>query len=89
MTGKQPTGYPSLGSTFKRPKKDAFAGALIDSCGLKGYTVGGAAISEKHAGFIVNKGSATAKDYLSVAEVAEKTVYSKFGIKLEREIEII
>ena len=85
----QPTDKPSLGSVFKRPFNNESAGALIDSCGLKGFSVGGAAISEKHAGFIVNLGNATAWDYLSVVEVAEAKVLNRFNVILEKEIEIV
>ena len=85
----QPVGQASLGSTFKRPMKDVHAAKLIDECGLKGHKIGGAKISEKHAGFIVNIGGATAVDYLSLVEFAQKQVYKKFGIMLEKEIEVI
>ena len=85
----QPVGQASLGSTFKRPMKDVHAAKLIDECGLKGHKIGGAKISEKHAGFIVNIGGATAVDYLSLVEFAQKQVYEKFGIMLEKEIEVI
>ena len=85
----QPIGEPSLGSVFKRPSKDVYAGKLIDECGLKGRRVGGAQISNKHAGFIVNIGGATASDYLELVNVARDAVYNKFGILLEREIEVI
>ena len=85
----QPYGAPSLGSTFKRPSLGLSAGKLIDECGLKGYCIGGAEISNKHAGFVVNKGKATAKDYLSVSEHAKNEVLNKFGVRLEYEIEIM
>ena len=84
----QPTQYPSLGSVFKRCNGIG-AGYYIDRCGLKGYSVGGASVSEKHAGFIVNTGGATAKDYLEVIEYVKNKVYAEFGIELEEEIEII
>ncbi len=85
---KQPTQYPSAGSTFKRG--DGYITAkLIDECGLKGYTIGGAQISEKHAGFIINKGNATSKDILELIKYTKKRVYEKFNIKIEEEIEII
>ena len=85
----QPYNKPSLGSTFKRPKNDVSAGALIDACGLKGYSVGGAAISDKHAGFVINVGGASSEDYLAVAHRAELAVLEKFNIRLEKEIEMI
>ena len=85
----QPTTLPSLGSTFKRPNSALSAGAMIDQCGLKGFAVGDAMISEKHAGFIVNFGEASAADYIAVAEAAEREVYKRFGVKLEKEIEIL
>lgn len=85
---KQPIEYPSAGSTFKRPLNN-FAGKLIMEAGLKGRNVGGAYISEKHCGFIVNKGGATCKDVLELAEIACKEVKEKFNINLEKEIRII
>lgn len=85
---KQPLEYPSAGSTFKRPE-GYFAGALIEQCGLKGYTVGGAQVSEKHAGFVVNKGGATASDVISVIEHCKKTVAENTGVTLEPEVKII
>ena len=84
---KQPLEYPSAGSTFKRPE-GYFAGALIEQSGLKGYTVGGAQVSEKHAGFVVNIGGATAKDVLAVIDHCRKTVFNNTGVTLEPEIEI-
>lgn len=84
----QPLEYPSLGSVFKR-HNGVGAGFYIDRCGLKGYSIGGACVSDKHAGFIVNTGAATADDYLRVIEHVKKTVYAAFGIELEEEIEII
>lgn len=87
--GTQPVGFPSLGSTFKRPGDGIYAAKMIDECGLKGYKIGGASISERHAGFIVNVGGATASDYLSLADYATECVYRKFGINLEKEIEIL
>ena len=85
---KQPYSMPSGGSTFKRPK-GRYAAELIESCGLKGYTVGGAQVSEKHAGFIINKGTATCKNILDLIEYIQKKVYEKENIKLECEIHII
>lgn len=85
---KQPLEYPSAGSTFKRGNNFITA-KLIDEAGLKGYQIGGAAISEKHAGFIVNKGNATAKDILELIEYAQENVYEKAGEKIELEVEIL
>lgn len=85
----QPTSMPSLGSVFKRPKRGVSAGAIIDKCGLRGYSVGGAGISEKHAGFIVNLGGAASSDFKKLVSLAETEVYQKFGIRLEREIEFL
>lgn len=85
---KQPLEYPSAGSTFKRPE-GYFAGALIEQCGLKGYTVGGAQVSEKHAGFVINKGGASAADVLSVINHCRDTVFEKTGVTLEPEVKII
>lgn len=85
---KQPLEYPSAGSTFKRGNNFITA-KLIDETGLKGYQIGGAAISEKHAGFIVNKGNATAKDILELIEYTQEKVYEKAGEKIELEVEII
>lgn len=85
----QPYGYPSLGSVFKRPPNGVSAGCLIDECGLKGYRVGDAQISAVHAGFIVNLGEATARDYLKCAEDAASCVKERFGIELQKEIVIL
>lgn len=85
---KQPLEYPSAGSTFKRPD-GYFAGALVEECGLKGFTVGGAQVSEKHAGFVINIGGATASDVIGVIEHCKKTVYESKGVMLEPEVEII
>ena len=82
---KQPLEYPSAGSTFKRPK-GYFAGALIEQSGLKGKTVGGAQVSEKHAGFIINKGGATTSDIIELIEIVKDTVYKKHGVLLETEV---
>ena len=84
---KQPLEYPSAGSTFKRPEGH-FAGALIEEAGLKGYTIGGAQVSEKHAGFIINTGAATASDVCELIEHVKKTVYEKFNVELEPEVRI-
>jgi len=85
----QPFDELSLGSTFKRPRPDLSAAKLIDQCGLKGYGIGSAQISKKHAGFIINIGDATADDYLRVAEYAGSCVYQKFGVRLEREVVLL
>ncbi len=83
----QPLDRPSAGSTFKRPQ-NGYAAALIDQAGLKGKGVGGAAVSEKHAGFVINLGDATAKDVLATMELIQKTVYERSGIELEPEVRI-
>ncbi len=85
---KQPLNYPSAGSTFKRPEGD-FAGRLIQESGLRGYAVGGAQVSEKHCGFVVNKGGATCADVMAVIEHVQKTVQEKTGVLLECEVRII
>ena len=85
---KQPLEYPSAGSTFKRPE-GYFAGKLIEDAGLKGAAVGGAAVSEKHAGFVINKGGATCADVLRLCEKIDSEVRAKFGVGLEREIKIL
>ena len=85
---KQPIEYPNAGSTFKRGE-DFITAKLIDECGLKGYSIGDAEVSTKHAGFIVNKGKATSKDVINLIEYIKKEVYNKFGKKIELEIEII
>lgn len=84
---KQPLEYPSAGSTFKRPEGH-FAGALIEECGLKGKSIGGAAVSEKHAGFVINKGGATCSDIMQLCKFCSETVYKEKGIKLEMEIRV-
>ena len=84
----QPLNLPSAGSTFKRPV-GGFAAALIDQAGLKGYTVGGAQVSEKHAGFVVNIGGATCRDVLMLMEHIRETVLRESGIALEPEVKII
>lgn len=85
----QPTDKPSLGSTFKRPSCNTYPWRLIDDSGLRGYSIGGASVSVKHCGFIVNDGGASAEDYIGLSNHIEKEVLDKFGIKLEREIEIM
>ncbi len=84
----QPLDIPSAGSTFKRPK-GGYAAALIDEAGLKGYSIGGAQVSEKHAGFVVNRGGATCEDVLRLVEHIKKTVFERSGIMLETEIKYI
>ncbi|MCR4620868.1 MAG: UDP-N-acetylmuramate dehydrogenase [Clostridiales bacterium] len=84
---KQPLNYPSAGSTFKRPQGH-FAGALIQQAGLKGLTVGGAQVSEKHAGFIINLGGATARDIIELIEKVKAQVYETSGVMLEPEVRI-
>lgn len=85
---KQPIDKPSAGSTFKRPEGN-FAGTLIDQAGLKGYSVGGAQVSEKHAGFVINTGGATAEDVLNLMDYIKKTVFEKSGVILEPEVKMI
>lgn len=85
---KQPLEFPSAGSTFKRPE-GYFAGALIEDCGLKGYSVGGAQVSEKHAGFVINRGGASSSDILQLIKHIQDTVYEKHGVLLEPEVKII
>lgn len=85
---KQPINFPSAGSTFKRGEGYITA-QLIDKCGLKGYNIGDASVSEKHAGFIVNKGNATAKDVLELIDIVKKKVYEKFNVNIELEMEIL
>jgi UDP-N-acetylmuramate dehydrogenase len=85
---KQPLELPSAGSTFKRPAGD-YASALIDRCGLKGRAVGGAMVSEKHAGFVVNRGGATCADVLGLIEVIRREVMAQTGIALEPEVKIV
>lgn len=85
---KQPLEFGSAGSTFKRPE-GYFAGALIEDCGLKGYSVGGAQVSEKHAGFVINKDKATATDVIKLIKEVQNKVYKKHGVMLETEVKII
>ena len=84
----QPLKYPNAGSTFKRPE-GYFAAKLIQDAGLKGYEIGGAMVSTKHAGFIINKGNATADDILNLISYVKNTVYDKFGVILEPEVKNI
>ena len=85
---KQPVNYPSAGSTFKRPV-GGYAAALIDEAGLRGTSVGGAQVSEKHAGFVINTGNATANDVLELMRLIRRTVFEKSGIMLEPEVRLI
>lgn len=85
---KQPLEYPSAGSFFKRPT-GYFAGALIEECNLKGKTIGGAQVSEKHAGFIINIGGATFKDVMALSDYCSAVVLKEKGVKLEREVRVI
>ena len=85
---KQPLNYPSAGSTFKRPK-GYFAGKLIQDAGLMGYTIGGAQVSEKHAGFVINRGDATCEDVLHLIEHVQKEVRRQFGVELEPEVRML
>lgn len=85
---KQPLNYPSAGSVFKRPEGH-FAGALIEQAGLKGRSVGGAQVSQKHAGFIVNAGDATASDILALIELVRREVEARSGVRLETEVRIL
>lgn len=85
---KQPLEFPSAGSVFKRPE-GYFAAALIEECGLKGESVGGAQVSEKHSGFIINTGNATASDVKQLVEIIKETVFMQKGVQLECEIRVI
>src|SRR5699024_1205234 len=85
---KQPLDLPSAGSTFKRPA-GCFAGQLIEECGLRGFRVGGAAVSEKHCGFVVNTGGATCADVLRLTDEVRRIVLEKTGHTLEREIRVV
>lgn len=87
-TSKQPLSYPSAGSFFKRPE-GYFAGKLIEDAGLKGLSVGGAQVSELHAGFIINKGNASPEDIIDLMKVVQETVKNKFDVLLEPEVQII
>ena len=85
---KQPIEFPSAGSTFKR-QEGVITAKVIDECGLKGKSIGGAKVSEKHAGFIVNYNNATAKDVIDLIKYVKEKVYEKYGIKIEEEIKIL
>lgn len=87
-TSKQPLEFPSAGSTFKRPE-GYFAGKLIMDSGLRGYRVGGAQVSEKHCGFVINAGGATAEDVRALIQDVQNTVYEKFGVMLEPEVRFL
>jgi UDP-N-acetylmuramate dehydrogenase len=84
----QPLAEPNAGSVFRNPKGD-YAARMIEACGLKGHVIGGAAISDKHANFIVNRGGARAADIEALIELAERRVKEKFGVVLEREVRIV
>lgn len=85
---KQPLEFASAGSTFKRPPGQ-YAGALIQAAGLKGFSVGDAQVSEKHAGFVINRGNATSAQLLQVIAAVQERVYAASGVRLEREVRII
>ena len=85
---KQPLEFPSAGSTFKRPE-GYFAGKLIDDCGLRGFTVGGAQVSEKHCGFVINRGGATAEDVMKLISAVQRTVSDRFSVLLEPEVRFL
>ena len=87
-TEKQPLEYPSAGSTFKRPE-GYFAGKLIMDAGLRGFCVGDAQVSEKHCGFVINRGNATAKDVLALVSHVQKEVRNQFGVELELEVKLL
>ena len=85
---KQPLEYPSAGSFFKRPE-GYFAGKLVQDAGLKGFTVGGAQVSEKHAGFVINRGGATAADLVALRDHVQEKVFAEFGVRLETEVRFV
>jgi UDP-N-acetylmuramate dehydrogenase len=85
---KQPLEYPSAGSTFKRPEGH-FAGKLIQDAGLAGFSIGVAQVSEKHCGFVINKGGATSADVLELIRHIQKTVLEQFGVQLETEVRLL
>ena len=87
-SGKQPLEFPSAGSTFKRPE-GFFAGKLIEEAGLRGYREGGAQVSEKHCGFVINTGNATAHDVAALIKSVQKRVYENSGVKLEPEVKFL
>ena len=85
---RQPLEYPSAGSVFKRPEGH-FTGKLVEDSGLKGFSIGGAQVSEKHAGFIINKNNATAKDILDLIAHVQNTIMNNFGVELHTEVRIV
>jgi UDP-N-acetylmuramate dehydrogenase len=85
---KQPLEYPSAGSTFKRPE-GYFAGKLIQDAGLRGFRVGGAQVSEKHCGFVINTGDATAQDVMELIQQVSDKVMQEFGVRLEPEVKVL
>ena len=85
---KQPLEYPSAGSTFKRPE-GAYASALIEECGLKGKTIGGAQVSEKHSGFLINTGNASCQDVKDLIEYVQQVVFERTGFHLDCEVKWI
>ena len=85
---KQPLEYPSAGSTFKRPE-GYYAGKLISVAGLKGYRIGGAMVSDKHAGFVINVKDATAADFIALTDAVRDKVYDMYGVRLELEVKVI
>jgi UDP-N-acetylmuramate dehydrogenase len=85
---KQPLEYPSAGSTFRRPP-GYYVGPIIEELGLKGFSIGGAQVSSKHAGFIINKGQATAQDVIDLIRYIQEMVREKYGLVLEPEIKIL
>lgn len=85
---KQPLDYPSAGSTFKRPENN-YASALIDQCGLKGYSINGIEVSSKHAGFVINKNGTSSQDFIDLITHIQSVVYAKTGFKLEPEIQVL
>ena len=87
-TSKQPLEYPNFGSVFKRPE-GYFVGKLISDAGLKGYTIGGAQVSTKHAGFMVNTGNATCADFIELIHYVQDVIYKKDKVILEPEVELI
>jgi UDP-N-acetylmuramate dehydrogenase len=85
---KQPLEYPSAGSVFKRPKPDFYVGTAIEKLGFKGFTIGGAQVSKKHAGFIINLGNAKSRDVKEIIKVIKNKIKQEFNVNLETEIEI-
>ena len=85
---KQPLNYPSAGSTFKRPE-GYFAAKLIDDAGLRGFSVGGAMVSEKHCGFVINYNNATSTDIFNLMKEIKRIVFEKFGVTLEPEVRFV